>query len=77
MSDNQESEFISSQEDTLEDSPEVAVSDVENSTTSTAIVDALTNINNNLVFLNCFLVAELGIVIGILLGLVWKGITKK
>lgn len=73
---DKENEVISSQEDTSENTTDVTSSDVGESS-SIAIVDALTDINNNLVFLDCFLIAELGIVIGILLGLVWKGITKK
>ena len=73
---DKENEVISSQEDILENSSDITTSDVEESS-STVTVDALTDINNNLVFLDCFLIAELGIVIGILLGLVWKGITKK
>lgn len=73
---DKENEVISSQEDTSENTTDITTSDVEESS-STVIVDALTNINNNLVFLDCFLIAELGILIGILLGLVWKGITKK
>ena len=73
---DKKNEVISSQEDTSENTTDITTSDVEESS-SIAIVDALTNINNNIIFLDSFLIVELGIVIGILLGLVWKGITKK
>ncbi len=73
---DKENEVISSQEDTSENTTDITTSDIEESS-SIAIVDALTNINNNIIFLDSFLIVELGIVIGILLGLVWKGITKK
>lgn len=73
---DKENEVISSQEDTSENTSDKTASDVEESS-PTVTVDALTNINNNIIFLDSFLIVELGIVIGILLGLVWKGITKK
>ncbi len=42
-----------------------------------SLVEPMTIQSNNLVYFLSFIIVELGIVIGILLGFVWKGITKK
>lgn len=53
--------------------------DLESSTTVDidSLVQPMTIQANNLVYLLSFIIIELGIVIGILLGFIWKGITKK
>lgn len=50
---------------------------IESTVSVDSLVEPMTIQSNNLVYLLSFIIVELGIVIGILLGFVWKGITKK
>ncbi len=58
---------------------EDAQSDIDSNIESLSIdySEPITVLNNNLIYLLSFIIIENGIVIGILLGFIYKGITKK
>lgn len=58
---------------------EDAQSDIDSNIESLSIdyTEPITVLNNNLIYLLSFIIIENGIVIGILLGFIYKGITKK
>lgn len=58
---------------------EDAQSDTDSNIESLSIdyTEPITVLNNNLIYLLSFIIIENGIVIGILLGFIYKGITKK
>lgn len=58
---------------------EDAQSDIDSNIESLSIdyTEPITVLNNNLIYLLSFIIIEHGIVIGILLGFIYKGITKK
>ena len=56
---------------------EVLDNDSVNESLSIDYTEPITVLNNNLIYLLSFIIIENGIVIGILLGFIYKGITKK
>lgn len=56
---------------------EVLDNDSVNESLSIDYTKPITMLNNNLIYLLSFIIIENGIVIGILLGFIYKGITKK
>lgn len=56
---------------------EVLDNDSVNESLSIDYTEPITMLNNNLIYLLSFIIIENGIVIGILLGFIYKGITKK